>query len=97
MAKVKSVYICSSCGAKFLRWQGICPECGEAGTITETVESTAPNAGAKAASRALTGFAGSSGSGITNLSAVDSSFLTFLDGITAASNTPLIVECIPLI
>ena len=70
MAKVKSVYICSSCGAKFLRWQGICPECGEAGTITETVESTAPNAGAKAASRALTGFAGSSGSGITNLSAV---------------------------
>ncbi|NLK84705.1 MAG: DNA repair protein RadA [Aeromonadales bacterium] len=71
MAKTKSIYVCSACGAKYSRWQGICYECGEAGTISETLVDTAPNAGAKAAARALSGFAGATGSGIYNLSNVD--------------------------
>ena len=71
MPKVKSIYICSNCGAKYSRWQGICSECGEAGTISETFDSQAPNAGTLAANRALSGFAGASGSGIQSLSSVD--------------------------
>lgn len=72
MAKPKSIFVCSSCGAKYSRWQGICSECGEAATISETlVETSAPNAGAKVAARALSGFAGSTGSGIQDLSSID--------------------------
>lgn len=71
MAKTKSIYVCQSCGAKYHRWQGICSECNEAGTIVETLVDTAPNAGAKVAARALTGFAGSSGTGICTLSNID--------------------------
>lgn len=71
MAKPKSIFICSACGAKYSRWQGICSECGEAATISETLVDNAPNPGARVAARALNGFAGASGSGICNLSSVD--------------------------
>ncbi len=71
MAKNKSVFVCSNCGARYSRWQGICSECGEAATITETIINEAPNAGAKTASRALRGFAGITGSGVQNLGSVD--------------------------
>lgn len=71
MAKPKSIYICSACGAKYSRWQGICSECGEAATISETLVDNAPNPGARVAARALNGFAGASGSGICSLSSVD--------------------------
>ncbi len=37
MAKAKSVYVCSDCGASALQWFGACPSCGAAGTLTETV------------------------------------------------------------
>ncbi len=71
MPKPKSIYICSNCGAKFHRWQGICSECGEAGTISETFDTPAQNPGAQAVNRALSGFAGTTGTGIKSLSAVD--------------------------
>ncbi len=72
MAKAKSIFICTSCGAKYHRWQGICSECGDAGTISETLETpAAPNAGARVVQRALSGFAGASGSGVQSLSQVD--------------------------
>lgn len=71
MAKPKSIYICSACGAKYSRWQGICSECGEAATISETLVDNAPNPGARVAARALNGFAGATGSGICSLSSVD--------------------------
>ena len=35
MAKAKSVYVCSECGTTALKWFGLCPSCGEAGTMTE--------------------------------------------------------------
>jgi DNA repair protein RadA/Sms len=35
MAKAKSVYVCAQCGATALKWMGMCPSCGEAGTLSE--------------------------------------------------------------
>ncbi|MGH8748278.1 MAG: DNA repair protein RadA, partial [Burkholderiales bacterium] len=37
MARAKSVYVCSECGASALQWFGACPACGAAGTIAETI------------------------------------------------------------
>ncbi len=37
MAKAKTAYVCSDCGASALQWFGSCPSCGAAGTLTETV------------------------------------------------------------
>lgn len=35
MAKDKSLYVCSSCGYKSVKWLGKCPECEEWGTLEE--------------------------------------------------------------
>jgi len=35
VAKAKSVFVCSECGASALKWMGMCPSCGEAGTLSE--------------------------------------------------------------
>lgn len=70
MVKAKSVFVCSSCGAKYARWQGQCRECGEWNTISEQVLSEAPTAGAAVARRALSGFAGAAGTGVAALSEV---------------------------
>lgn len=37
MAKVKSIYSCTECGASSPKWQGQCPGCGEWNTLVETV------------------------------------------------------------
>ena len=37
MAKTKTAYVCSDCGASALQWFGSCPSCGAAGTLTETL------------------------------------------------------------
>ena len=37
MAKAKTAFVCSDCGASALQWFGACPSCGAAGTLTETV------------------------------------------------------------
>jgi len=56
MAKTKTVYVCSGCGAESLKWIGKCPSCGEWNTysemkITEPVAqrsfSVVPNDGSK--------------------------------------------------
>ena len=36
MAKPKSVYVCTECGASALKWFGTCPSCGAAATLVET-------------------------------------------------------------
>lgn len=73
MAKVKSIYVCSQCGAKYSRWQGQCRECGEWNTISEILESPDNNvsAGRDAANRAMSGFAGAVGGGICNLNNIE--------------------------
>ncbi len=35
MAKLKTVWVCSSCGADAPKWEGRCPQCGEWNTMVE--------------------------------------------------------------
>jgi len=52
MAKPKTAYVCSDCGASALQWFGSCPSCGAVGTLTETVTERSTHryaAGARAA------------------------------------------------
>ena len=42
MAKIKSVYVCSNCGAESLKWIGKCPSCNEWNTYTEEIISKEP-------------------------------------------------------
>ena len=42
MAKAKTVYICSECGAESLGWYGKCPNCGEWGTLNEEIVAPTP-------------------------------------------------------
>ena len=37
MAKTKTVYVCSHCGADSPKWIGKCPNCGEWNTYVEEV------------------------------------------------------------
>src|SRR5574343_24483 len=42
MAKVKTIYSCTECGATRPKWQGQCPDCNEWNTLVETVAEKAP-------------------------------------------------------
>ena len=42
MAKAKSIYSCTECGASAPKWQGQCPGCGVWNTLVETVAESAP-------------------------------------------------------
>jgi len=55
MAKSKTAYVCSECGAEHNKWQGQCAECGAWNTLSEIV--LEPAAAAPAASR-RSGWAG---------------------------------------
>ena len=35
MAKAKTLYVCSDCGAQHLKWQGQCPDCGAWNSLVE--------------------------------------------------------------
>ena len=37
MAKAKTAYVCSECGASYNKWQGQCGECGAWNTLAEIV------------------------------------------------------------
>ena len=50
MAKAKTAYVCSECGADFNKWQGQCGECGAWNTLSEIVIEPASSA-AKVQSR----------------------------------------------
>ncbi|MBK6675934.1 MAG: DNA repair protein RadA [Rhodocyclaceae bacterium] len=52
MAKVKSVYTCTECGASSPKWQGQCPGCGQWNTLVETVAEAAAAVGNRYASLA---------------------------------------------
>ncbi len=43
MAKAKTAYLCTDCGAHSVKWQGQCPDCGAWNSLTET----RPQAGAR--------------------------------------------------
>jgi DNA repair protein RadA/Sms len=64
MAKTKSVYACSACGAQFPQWAGQCSDCGAWNTLAE-VSTVAPQRSGRFA-----GFAGDAAVTVTRLSAV---------------------------
>ena len=45
MAKAKTIYACTECGASASKWQGQCPGCGVWNTLVETVEETSASSG----------------------------------------------------
>ncbi|MEG2596640.1 MAG: ATPase domain-containing protein, partial [Ruthenibacterium sp.] len=47
--KLKTVYVCTSCGEVSSRWMGRCPSCGEWNTMTEDVVKEATGKGLSAA------------------------------------------------
>lgn len=42
MAKIKTTYVCGSCGYESPKWYGKCPDCGGWNTFTETIKDTEP-------------------------------------------------------
>src|SRR5262245_32631133 len=48
MARVRSVYACTECGAQQPRWLGRCPECGGWSTLVEEAAPSAARAGGAA-------------------------------------------------
>ena len=53
MARQKSAFVCTECGAQAVRWQGQCPQCQVWNTLVETVlEPAAPAAGSRFAALA---------------------------------------------
>jgi nucleoside phosphorylase len=42
--KLKTVYVCTECGAQASKWMGKCPHCGRWNTLTEEVIDTQPEA-----------------------------------------------------
>ncbi|WP_341647363.1 DNA repair protein RadA [Thauera humireducens] len=52
MAKAKSAFVCSECGAQVPRWQGQCPQCQAWNTLSETIVESGPSAGSRFAALA---------------------------------------------
>ena len=67
MAKRKTAYVCSDCGAEFPRWQGQCSECKSWNTISEFVVATAKST----ARQGMSGYAGQTAAKIETLNAID--------------------------
>jgi len=55
MARTKSIYSCSECGASAPKWQGQCPGCGQWNTLVEAVAEAAPSGTNRYASLAGSG------------------------------------------
>ena len=56
MAKKKTAFVCTDCGADFPKWQGQCPACGAWNTLQEFVHDPATPMSKGAGSRG--GFSG---------------------------------------
>jgi len=61
MAKLKTAFVCTDCGADMPKWQGQCPDCGEWNTIQEIKLAKIPNSlSLSARSSSSAGYAGTS-------------------------------------
>ncbi|TDF39783.1 DNA repair protein RadA [Alteromonadaceae bacterium M269] len=67
MAKRKTAYVCSECGAESARWQGQCNECHAWNTITEFVVSPA----SKSHQSKRSGYAGQTDAQVQTLGSID--------------------------
>ncbi|MFC3094759.1 DNA repair protein RadA [Alteromonas sediminis] len=66
MAKRKTAYVCTECGADFMRWQGQCGECKAWNTLQEITVSADKNASA-----GFTGYAGQTEATVQRLDSID--------------------------
>lgn len=67
MAKAKSVFVCTDCGAEHTKWQGQCMECGAWNTLKELKISTA----SKSASRSVQGYSGSQSNQVLSVNDIE--------------------------
>jgi len=78
MAKEKSTYVCTDCGAEYSRWLGQCNDCKAWNTISEFRQAKAP-----ARSGNFSGFAGINDAKVQTLDAIDLTELPrFTSGFT---------------
>src|SRR5690554_1110272 len=71
MAKAKSAFVCTECGAEYRKWQGQCSSCQEWNTLSEVRLAAAVRPGATAASAGRAGYAGSLSREVIDLASVD--------------------------
>ena len=56
VAKAKSAFVCTECGAEYRKWQGQCSSCQEWNTLSEVrLESARPGGGAASGRSGYTG------------------------------------------
>lgn len=67
MAKAKTRFVCTQCGADYPKWQGQCHDCGEWNTLEEQLVETKP----KAQAAARSGYAGVAAGQVQRLDAVE--------------------------
>ncbi|WP_104204280.1 DNA repair protein RadA [Billgrantia saliphila] len=71
MAKAKSAFVCTECGAEYRKWQGQCSSCQEWNTLSE-VRLSAPRPGAASSGVAgRSGYAGGLSKEVVDLGSVD--------------------------
>ena len=73
MAKQKSAYVCSDCGAEHTKWQGQCMACCEWNTLTRVMlgPATTPSAPKNFRRQGITGDAGGPGASVQTLGSID--------------------------
>lgn len=72
MAKQKTAYVCSDCGAEHTQWQGQCMACNEWNTLTRILlGNTAPSAPKNFRQKGVSGDAGEPGSALQTLGKVN--------------------------
>lgn len=70
MAKAKSAFVCTECGAEYSKWQGQCSSCREWNTLTE-IRLSPPRAGAGSSASGRSGYTGAISREVVDLAAVD--------------------------
>ncbi|ANF56125.1 DNA repair protein RadA [Halotalea alkalilenta] len=68
MAKAKTAFVCTECGAEYSKWQGQCSNCREWNTLSELRLAPSPRPGAQPARQ---GYAGAASNEVIDLASVD--------------------------
>ena len=71
MAKAKSAFVCTECGAEYRKWQGQCTSCREWNSISEVRLAPARPGAAASTSGGRSGYAGGISRDVTDLASVD--------------------------
>jgi len=72
VAKAKSAFVCTECGAEYSKWQGQCSNCREWNTLTEIrIGGARPGASTPGSSGARGGYTGALSREVVDLSGVD--------------------------